>query len=215
MRLQPPRSYVLTTNDNIQTPDELAYQVSAHYLGAIRPHHRPYTRILEPCAGSGAFVRAFNRLGFNAVETCEVQQGSDFYEYQPVTGREPEWLITNCPWSQVKPWMEKSFSVCDNVVLLATLNHLTGLKARRRIMRDAGFSVREILHLDTPPAPWPQSGFQLAAVHFQKDYSGPIIVSDEPRPDLYALDLEPLPVPDSFGRYRSPGEPSPQLVLPY
>ena len=58
----------------------------------------------------------------------------------------------------------------DNVVFLVTLTHAIGLRARNADAAEAGFGVREILYVDTPPKPWPQSGFQLAVVWMQRGY---------------------------------------------
>ena len=55
---------------------------------------------------------------------------------------------------------------------LRVLKDFTALKARFRDMQEAGFMIREIALVDTPPEPWPQSGFQLAAIHFQKGWRG-------------------------------------------
>ena len=44
-------------------------------------------------------------------------------------------------------------------------------------IRDSGFAVKEIYCVDTPKKPWPQLGFQLAAVHTQRGYTGGTIWS--------------------------------------
>jgi hypothetical protein len=41
-------------------------------------------------------------------------------------------------------------------------------------MEKAGFGIREVLLCATPPLPWPQSGFQLAAIHLSRGYKGQI-----------------------------------------
>ena len=46
-------------------------------------------------------------------------------------------------------------------------------------MRNAGFGVKEFYCVDTPKKPWPQLGFQLAAVHTQRGYTGGTIWSYE------------------------------------
>lgn len=69
-------------------------------------------------------------------------------------------------------FLEKSLQVSDNVVFLLTLNHATGLKARWRILDRYKFGLKETILVDTPPLPWPQSGFQVAVVHWQKGYEG-------------------------------------------
>ena len=46
-------------------------------------------------------------------------------------------------------------------------------------MREYGFGIKEIYCVDTPKKPWPQLGFQLAAVHTQRGYKGGTIWSYE------------------------------------
>ena len=41
-------------------------------------------------------------------------------------------------------------------------------------MREHDFSVAEIYCVPTPSKPWPQLGFQLAAVHTKIDYGGDV-----------------------------------------
>ena len=51
---------------------------------------------------------------------------------------------------------------------------LTGVltKARVRMVRNAGFGYAEFLLVPTPPKPWPQSGFQLAATWLRRGWTG-------------------------------------------
>ena len=44
-------------------------------------------------------------------------------------------------------------------------------------MREYGFAIKEFYCVNTPSKPWPQLGFQLAAVHTQRDYTGGIKMS--------------------------------------
>ena len=47
-------------------------------------------------------------------------------------------------------------------------------------MREHNFGIKEIYCVDTPKKPWPQLGFQLAAVHTQRGYKGGTIWSYQP-----------------------------------
>ena len=47
-------------------------------------------------------------------------------------------------------------------------------------MRENNFAIKEIYCVNTPQKPWPQLGFQLAAVHTQRDYDGGIAMSYSP-----------------------------------
>lgn len=157
MRCQPNRNYV--SNDDIQTPLALA--------GLLVAHFRPSGRVLEPCAGEGNFLRHLP-----GAEWCEIKQGRDFFEWQePV-----DWIITNPPWSRIREFMHHGFEIAENVALLMTVNHVW-TKARLRDMKNSGFSIRRFVLLDTPDS-FPQSGFQLGMIHFQKAWRGDVGIVD-------------------------------------
>ncbi len=62
-------------------------------------------------------------------------------------------------------------AVADNVVFLSLLNAFF-MRARVCDMRQATFGIAEIVMLPTPPKPWPQTGFQLAATHISRAHLG-------------------------------------------
>ena len=157
MRFQPNRDYV--SNDDIQTPVELAECIVKYF--------NPTGHVLEPCAGDGHFLRYLP-----SAEWCEIKQGRDFLSYQ---GR-VNWIVTNPPWSQIRPFLQHSFKVADNVVFLMTVNH-AWTKARLRIARENGFGLRTLLLVDTPKS-FPQSGFQLGAVHYERGWKGAVDLID-------------------------------------
>lgn len=170
MRSQPNRNYV--SNDDVQTPLPLARQLVNHF--------HPAGRILEPCCGEGAFLKALQehiRSGsatgaWATVQWAEIKQGRDFYAWQePV-----DWIITNPPWSQIRHFLQHAMEVADHVVFLITINHVW-TKARLRDVKAAGFGLREIVLVDMP-ANFPPSGFQLGAVRLSRGYVGPVEVTD-------------------------------------
>ena len=191
MRSQPNRNYV--SNDDIQTPLGLARQLVAHF--------QPTGRVLEPCKGKGAFLRALKEnsrkprlvpgggrvpprgrsrgLASSAnarfpatVLWCEIKQDRDFFKWaDPV-----DWIITNPPWSQIRRFLQHGMTLADQIVFLLTINHLW-TKARVRDVREAGFAIREIVLVDMPSS-FPQSGFQLGAVRLSRGWTGPIALTD-------------------------------------
>lgn len=146
-------------NDRVYTPPALARQIVEHF--------QPFGRILDPCLGRGAFTAAMPTCF-----SCEIDAGTDFFQWQePV-----DWIVTNPPWSQFRAFLRHSMEVADNIVFLSLLNAWF-MRARVQDMRTAGFGLVEALMLDTPPRPWPQTGFQLAAVHARRGHSGPMTFS--------------------------------------
>ena len=81
----------------------------------------------------------------------------------------------------MQKFLAHGMQIADNIVYLTTINHYT-TKRRIRDMRAAGFALKEIYNVPTPKNPWPQLGFQLAAVHTQRGWEGDIKFS-------YSLDL--------------------------
>ncbi len=153
MRSQPNRDY--DSNDDVQTPVELAEALVAHF--------QPTGKILEPCRGDGNFLRFLP-----GAQWCEIKEGRDFMDWNDKV----DWIITNPPWSQIRAFMAHAMRVSDHVVFLLTINHIW-TKARIRDMLAAGFGIRQIVLVDMPPS-FPQSGFQLGAVHVARGWTGPI-----------------------------------------
>jgi hypothetical protein len=146
-------------NDVVYTPDDLALDIVNHF--------KPTGKILEPCKGGGAFLRVMP-----SADWCEIQEGKDFLT---VDGKW-DWIVTNPPWSLIRPFMVKSMQVSDNIVFLCLVNAMF-MKARMRDMKEYGFGLKELYFLDTPKKPWPQTGFALGACHIQRGYVGDLRMS--------------------------------------
>lgn len=144
-------------NDRVYTPDWLAE--------AIVNHYKPWGKCLEPCAGGGAFTRAMRKFGVADVVEYEIDNGKDFL-LAPEDERF-DFIITNPPFSKFRAFLKKSMEVADNVVFLCTINHILGLKARLRDVKDAGFYIREALLCETPKS-WPPSGFAVGAIYLNR-----------------------------------------------
>ena len=150
-------------NDKVYTPPELAKHIVEHF--------QPSGRLLEPCKGKGAFTDAMYPFTSNGYLSCyEIDVGLDFLQGSPPPH---DWVITNPPWSQLRAFLQKSMEVADNVVFLCLVNAFF-MKARQEDMRKAGFGMKEILFVTTPPKPWPQTGFNLGAVHIKRGYIGDV-----------------------------------------
>ena len=162
MRSQPNRNY--RSDDVVQTPPEMAARLVAHFA--------PSGRILEPCRGEGNFLRALPA----GTEWCEISAGRDFFAWR----EKVDWIVTNPPWSQIRAFLGHAMTVADNVVFLVTVNHLW-TKARLRDVRQAGFGIRQIVLVEMPES-FPQSGFQLGAIHLARGWTGDIRLVDLQRP---------------------------------
>ena len=148
-------------NERVYTPPDLAADIVVHF--------KPSGRILEPCSGKGAFLDALReQCGYLSVAHCEIDEGIDFF----VRTDAVDWIVTNPPWGpKFRGFLLHSMDLADNIVFLANMN-VWDTKCRRREIAEAGFGVVEILTVDTPPPPWPQQGFQLAATWLKRGWTG-------------------------------------------
>ncbi len=122
---------------------------------------------MEPCSGHGNFLRFLP-----GALSCEIKHGADFFEWQ----ERVDWIITNPPWSQIRAFLQHSMIIADNIVFLMTVNHVW-TKARIRDIYGSGFAIKEICLVEMPES-FPQSGFQLGAIHIARGHRGPIQFSD-------------------------------------
>lgn len=65
---------------------------------------------MEPCKGEGAFL---NYLPENS-DWCEIVDGRNFYDYN----EKVDWLVTNPMYSDFNRFLEHSFELSENIVLL-------------------------------------------------------------------------------------------------
>jgi hypothetical protein len=145
-------------NDKVYTPRPVAEKIISHF--------KPLGKICEPCKGKGVFTDLLK------CDWYEIEEGKDFLN----ANGHWDWIITNPPWSKIRPFLQKSMEVADNIVFLCLVNAFW-MKARQEDMKKAGFGIKEILIIDTPPKPWPQTGFSLGAVLIVRGWSGQITVS--------------------------------------
>ncbi len=155
MKNQPNKNY--NSNDDVMTPLNLCEKIINYF--------KPAGTILEPCKGSGNFLQYLPKDSLY----CEIKENKPFENFN----NNVDWIITNPPWSKVRLFLEKSCQ-CSNkhIVFLITVNHVF-TKARIRITNNYSFYLKDILYIDTPKE-FPQMGFQLGIIHWEKDYNGQV-----------------------------------------
>ncbi len=90
-------------------------------------------------------------------------------------------------WSLFRSFLVYSLFISDNFVFLITVNHVW-TKSRLRELKACGFGIREIFLIDTP-GNFPQSGFQVGAIHFKRGYTGEIRLTEDESMVQGTLDL--------------------------
>lgn len=143
-------------NDLVMTPEYVAE--------ALINYFKPAGKILEPCKGTGNFLKFLPK----GTLWCEITEGKDFFDFD----EKVDWIITNPPWSQIRMFLLHSMELADNICMLFTLNHLF-TKARIKAINENGFGIKEIIMLDTPKE-FPHSGFQLGMICLERKYRGPV-----------------------------------------
>lgn len=155
MKKQPNRNY--KSDDVVMTPPELA-KILYKTLS-------PTGNMLDPSRGEGAF---FNLMPENSRDWCEITEGRDFFEYN----KNVDWIITNPPWSLIRPFLQHSMTLANDIAFLCTINHLW-TRARIREIYNNDFRIKNILLCDTPKVNnWPSTGFQLGMFHISKGHTG-------------------------------------------
>lgn len=141
-------------NDKVYTPKNLARVIINHF--------QPTGTFLEPCYGQGAFFDHYP--GTDLKYWCEIDKGRNFFDFN----EKVQWIITNPPFSLMRKFLIHSMELADHIVFLCPVNHIIGLKARMRDIKQHGFYIREIAMIDTPKC-FPSSGFQWAANYLNKE----------------------------------------------
>jgi hypothetical protein len=155
--LAPPKNS--PDKDIWMTPPDLAQKI-VQYFG-------PSGDMIEPCMGDGSFYFPMKEYSSDGeVDWCELSKGRNFLE-KDFCGQKYDWLITNYPFSKYADFLEKSMQVAENIVTYGTVCHILSLKKRLRLIKEAGFFIREILYTDTPKE-WNTGGFACGAIYLNK-----------------------------------------------
>lgn len=152
------------------TPRPLAKQIIDYF--------QPTGIVLDPARGDGSFFDQFP--ADCQAEWCEIREvdgrvSRDFFGWMvPV-----DWIITNGPWSarahtKFQRW---ALEIADNVVLLVRGNMGISTYLRIRDAQETGHGLKEIVTLDWPEG-WPQYGYVLTAMHWQRGHTGPVKHTD-------------------------------------
>jgi len=142
----------INKNDVVFTPDWLAEKICSmfHISG----------KVLEPCKGEGAFLKYLPEN----TEWCEIADGKNYYDYN----KKVDWIVTNPPYSDFNRFLEHSFDLADNIVLLVPVAKMfKSMGTLKQIMEYGGFV--EIHALPASKAGFP-FGFPCAVYYLKRGY---------------------------------------------
>lgn len=142
--------------DRVYTPSWCAADMVRHF--------QPSGRILEPCRGDGAILGHLP----NGSDWCEIDEGRDFFAWsEPV-----DWIITNPPYSKLRPFMKHAFRLADHVVLLIPARNLfSGYGTVREAIGFGG--MKELRWYGTGAKLGFPMGNAIAAVYWERRHQGP------------------------------------------
>lgn len=144
------------TGDVVYTPEE----VSKH----IVKHLSPAGKCLDPCKGDGAFFKYLPE----GSDYCEITEGKDFFDYHDKV----DWIIGNPPYSNFKEFLERSFSISENVSFLVPTNKVFQRQVIMDMIVRYGGIKRMIVYGSGTLIGFP-FGFSVGNFHFQKGWKGP------------------------------------------
>ena len=117
--------------------------------------------VLEPCRGEGAFMKYLPKNS----EWCEITEGKDFFDYN----KKVDWIVTNPPYSVFDHFLDHSFELADNVVLLIPVAKV--LKSMGTIRKVFDFGFVSCHFFPSADAGFP-FGFPCGVFYFKKNYDG-------------------------------------------
>lgn len=140
--------------DVVFTPDWLAEKIC--FLFDIKG------KVLEPCKGEGVFLKY---LPPNT-EWCEIVEGRNFFDYE----KKVDWIVTNPPYSDFNRFLDHSFELADNVVLLVPVAKMfKSMGTITKVFEYGGIVSYHFLSGGKAGFPF---GFPVGVCYLKKDYFG-------------------------------------------
>jgi len=144
----------INPNDVVFTPDWLAEKICNMF--PIKG------QVLEPCKGEGVFLKYLPKN----TEWCEIADGINFYDYV----KEVDWIVTNPPYSDYNRFLEHSFELAENIVLLVPVAKMfKSMGTLKSILNYGGFVSIHILPASKAGFPF---GFPCAIYYLKRGYKG-------------------------------------------
>jgi hypothetical protein len=144
----------INPNDVVFTPDWLAKKICS--LFDIQGE------VLEPCKGEGVFLRYLP----SNTEWCEIADGKNFYDYH----KKVDWLVTNPPYSDFNRFLEHSFNLAENIILLVPIAKMfKSMGTLKQIMSYGGIVSCYLLPAGKAGFPF---GFPCGVFYLKREYKG-------------------------------------------
>ena len=144
----------INPNDVVFTPDWLAEMICKMF---------PIDgKVLEPCKGEGSFLKFLPKN----TDWCEITDGRNYYDYN----QKVDWIVTNPPYSDFNRFLEHSFNLSENIVILVPIAKMfKSMGTLKSIFNYGGFV--SIYTLPSSKAGFP-FGFPSAIYYLKRNYKG-------------------------------------------
>ena len=130
----------------------------------IVDYFKPQGSILEPAAGENAFYDFFESEN---KYRCEIDEGLDFFDWN----KKVDWIITNPPYSIYDHFLQKAFSIADNVVFFVPIaKAFKSNKVQKMVLEYGG--LKEIVYMGGGSKHGFGFGFPVGCLHYQKGFVG-------------------------------------------
>lgn len=127
-------------------------------------HFNPNGSILEPAAGEDVFYNLFNN---KEKYRCEITDGIDFFDWD----KKVDWIITNPPYSIYDLFLQKAFSIAENVVFFVPIaKAFKSNKVQKMVIEYGG--LKEIIYMGGGNRHGFVFGFPVGCLYYKKNYSG-------------------------------------------
>lgn len=151
-----------TAADTVYTKPETAKWVVDYF--------KPQGSILEPAAGKNVFYDLFEGEKYR----CEISDGTDFLDWD----KKVDWIITNPPFSIYDVFLQKAFSVANDVVFFVPIaKAFKSNKIQQMVIEYGG--LKEIVYMGGGSKHGFAFGFPVGCLHYQKGYKGDCKVTYE------------------------------------
>jgi len=147
-------------NDVVFTPDVITKKICSLF---------PISgKVLEPCKGEGSFLRYLPE----GTLWCEIADGKNFYDFN----EQVDWIVTNPPYSDFNRFLEHSFKLADNVVLLVPISKMMKSMGTIRQMFNYG-GIVACYFVGASKCGFP-FGFPCGVFHLKRGYKGETLFTD-------------------------------------
>ena len=146
-------------NDVVFTPDWLAEKICLMF--DIKG------QVLEPCKGEGIFLKYLPEN----TEWCEIVD-KNYYDYH----KKVDWIVTNPPYSDFNRFLEHSFNIAENIILLVPLSKmLKSMGTIKSIMNYGGIVSCHFLPASKAGFPF---GFPCGIFYLKRNYKGQTLFTE-------------------------------------